>query len=69
MNPNLDFVLMGLHDWDVQSVHTGLIVGAVRFNPAWQTFAFEPGGYKLDASSMREIAKFLDQQHQLRGQR
>ena len=43
---NLNFVLMGHQDWDVQSVHTGVIVGYVRFNPAWHIFSFEPGAYK-----------------------
>ena len=66
---NLNFVLMGHQDWDAQSVHTGVIVGYVRWNPAWRLFSFEPGAYKLDSSSLREIAKFLDEQEQLRGQR
>lgn len=66
---NLDFVLMGHQDWDVQSVHTGVIVGAVRWNPKWSMFAFQSTEYYLDASSLREIAKFLDEQDSLRGQR
>jgi len=65
---NLDFILMGHQDWDVQSVHTGAIVGAVRFNPGWNMFSFESAGLRLDSASMREIAKFLDEQDGLRRQ-
>lgn len=67
--PNLDFVLMGHQDWDIQSVHTGLIVGCVQYNPGWHTFCFHSYNYALDATAMREIAKFLDEQGSLRGQR
>ena len=66
---NLDFVLMAHQDWDVQSVHTGLIVGSVRWNKGWQTFSFQANPYDLDSAALREIAKFLEEQDQIRGQR
>jgi hypothetical protein len=67
--PNLNFVLMGLNDWDVQSIHTGLIVGRVEWREPWGCFSFCPTEDRLDATALREIAKFLDEQDQLRGQR
>ena len=67
--PNLDFVLMAHQDWDVQSVHTGLIVGSVRWNSRWNAFSFQANPYDLDSTALREIAKFLDEQDQLKRQR
>lgn len=62
---NLDFILSGHESWQVQSVHTSLVVGNVTYNPRWRAFAFKPDGWELDSSALREIAKFLDDQEQI----
>jgi hypothetical protein len=67
--PNLNFVLMGSNIWDVESAHTGVIVGFVEWRESWGAFGFQANSYHLDAVALREIAKFLDDQDQLRGQR
>jgi hypothetical protein len=66
--PNLDFILIGLQTWQVQSRHTSLVVGNVIWNPGWRAFAFKPDGWNLDAAALREIAKFIDGQEQVRKQ-
>jgi hypothetical protein len=45
-----------------------LVVGNVIWNPGWRAFAFKPDGWNLDAAALREIAKFIDGQEQVRKQ-
>jgi hypothetical protein len=67
--PNLKFISIGNQTWQVESLHTGLVVGNVVWNRAWDAFAFKPDGWCLDSVAMREIAKFLDEQESLRNKR
>jgi hypothetical protein len=71
---NLNFTLSGRSDgglnqaWEATSAHTGVLVGDVVWRAAWSIYAFEPAGQTLDATTLREIAKFLDDQMQIRAQ-
>ena len=71
---NLNFTLSGRSDgglnqaWEVRSVHTDVLVGDVTWRAAWSMYSFEPAAQGLDASALREIAKFLDEQMAIRAQ-
>jgi len=71
---NLNFVLTdrsngGLNQaWQVTSAHTGVEIGDVMWRSNWSMYSFEPLGQGLDASALREIAKFLDDQMAIRTQ-
>jgi len=69
---NLNFSLVGRSDsgltqiWQVESAHTGIILGSVSWYAPWRRYAFYPGASLLDATCLTEIAKFLDDQMSLR---
>jgi hypothetical protein len=74
MMPNLNFTLSGRSDgglnqaWEITSAHTGVVIGNVHWRAAWSMYSFEPVAQGLDASALREIAKFLDEQMEIRSQ-
>ena len=71
---NLNFILSGRSDgglnqaWEITSVHTGVLIGDFVWRAAWSMYAFQPAGQDLDASALQEIAKFLDEQMEIRSQ-
>jgi hypothetical protein len=71
---NLNFLLSGRSDgglnqaWEIRSVHTDVLVGDVVWRAAWSMYVFNPSSQPLDAESLREIAKFLDDQMAIRAQ-
>ena len=71
---NLNFALSGRSDgglnqaWEIRSAHTDVLIGDIIWRAAWSMYAFEPAGQSLDASSLRELAKFLDDQMSIRAQ-
>jgi hypothetical protein len=69
---NLNFVLMGSSPtgltqiWNVQSVHTGIDLGVVKWYSSWRRYAFFPADTLFDAECLQEIVKFLDEQMLIR---
>ena len=69
---NLNFTLVGRSDgglnqcWEIRSVHTDVIIGDIVWRPAWLQYSFRPASQDLDATCLREIAKFLDEQMHIR---
>ena len=70
---NLNFVLSGRSDsgltqiWHVESVHTGVHLGSIKWYVPWRRYAFYPdAGSLYDATCLTEISKFLNEQMELR---
>ena len=72
---NLEFLLQGssasgltqIHE--VRSVHTGILIGTVKWYAPWRRYAFYPeAAVLLDAACLREVAKFLDDVMAIRDQ-
>jgi hypothetical protein len=71
---NLNFILAGnslsgmTQIWKVESAHTGVDLGVVKWYASWRRYAFFPGNTLFDADCLREIASFLTEQMQMRTQ-
>lgn len=69
---NLNFVAAGRENnnrtqvWEIRSIHTDILAGYVKWYDMWNVYTLYPQGTMLDSSSLREIAKFLDEQMDFR---
>jgi len=71
---NLNFVLMGnslsglTQIWNVESAHTGIGLGSVKWYAPWRRYAFYPSPALFDSACLQEVARFLDGQMTVRAQ-
>lgn len=55
--------------WEVRSAHTSILLGQVSWYAPWRRYTFQDGGSNIyDATCLREIAKFIEDQMDARTQ-